>query len=115
MEVVLGDDNMVRMDWFISNFIGGVKLLVRPADGEAAVEILEQPIPQSIEVAGVGEYQQPRCPKCQSLDVTFQELDPTAYMSLAVGVPVPFHRRAWRCLSCRAEWEDEGNKDDGSE
>ena len=34
-------------------------------------------------------------------------VDPAAYLSLAL-VPMPFHRWAWRCHSCRAEWEDDG-------
>ena len=32
----LGDDNLVRLDWFISNFIGGIKLKVKAADVEDA-------------------------------------------------------------------------------
>ena len=45
IESFLADDNMVRMDWFISNLVGGIKLCVRPEDAEAALEMLEQPIP----------------------------------------------------------------------
>jgi hypothetical protein len=109
IEVVLCDDNMVRMDWFISNFVGGVKLLVRPADAAIAREILEQPIPQNIDVTGVGEHQQPHCPQCQSLDVTFRELNkPVAYVSAYFGVPISMTRQAWRCHACYAEWEDDG-------
>ena len=37
------DDNLVRMDWFYSNAIGGIRLQVDAADAEAAREILEQP------------------------------------------------------------------------
>jgi hypothetical protein len=107
IEAVLTDDNIVRLDWFWSNLMGGIKLNVDPQDAEVANSILDQPIPEGFDVAGVGEYQQPRCPRCQSLDVNFQELDPAAYLSLAI-VPMPFHRRAWRCHSCRAEWEDDG-------
>jgi hypothetical protein len=108
IEVELVDDNIVRLDWLWSNLMGGVKLLVKAEDADAAREILDQPIPEDLDVAGVGEYQQPRCPKCGSLDINFQELDPAAYLSLAVSVPIPFHRRAWRCHSCHAEWEDDG-------
>ncbi len=58
---------------------------------------------------GVGLYEQPRCPKCQSLDVNFQELDrPIAYMSAFLRVPMPVQRPAWRCHACDAEWEDDG-------
>jgi len=45
-------------------------------------------------VQGVGLYEQPRCPKCNSLDVNFQEVDQSD------------HRAALRCRACDAEWED---------
>ena len=108
IESCLVDDNIVRLDWFWSNLMGGVKLQVREEDGDDAAAILDQPIPEGFDVAGVGEYQQPRCPKCESLDVTFQELDrPVAYVSAYLNVPIPLRRRAWRCHGCRAEWEDD--------
>jgi hypothetical protein len=108
IDCALLDGNLVRLDWFISNLLGGVKLQVRPEDVSVAEEILSQPIPENFDVPGVGKYEQPRCPKCQSLDVNFQEVAPAAYLSAAVSVPFPFHRRAWRCHSCDAEWEDDG-------
>ena len=107
IECFLGDENLVRLDWFISNFIGGIKLNVRIADAENARKILDEPILEGLYVQGVGLYEQPRCPKCQSLDVNFRELDrPIAYMSAFLRVPIPVHRRAWRCHSCDAEWDD---------
>lgn len=109
IESCLVDDNMVRLDWFWSNLVGGIKLQVDSKDVEAANEILDQPIPDGFEVAGVGEYQQPHCPRCQSLDINFQEVAPAAYVSAYLRVPIPFHRRAWRCRSCDAEWEDDGD------
>jgi len=105
---VLVDDNIVRMDWLWSNSMGGVKLQVDAEDVAAAEDILTQPIPEHFEVAGIGEFEQPHCPKCGSLDINFQEPDPAAYLSIAVSVPIPFHRKAWRCHSCQAEWEDDG-------
>ena len=45
IECFFDDDNIVRMDWFISNAVGGIKLLVRPDDFAAANEILEQGVP----------------------------------------------------------------------
>jgi len=109
IEAVLTDDNVVRLDWFWSNLMGGIKLNVDPENAEVANSILDQPIPEGFDVAGVGEYQQPRCPKCQSFDVTFRELDrPVAYVSAYLNVPIPLQRPAWRCHECRAEWEDDG-------
>jgi hypothetical protein len=105
IECFLVDDNMIRLDWFISNLLGGIKLQVQP--GEAAMEILNQPIPEGFEVEGIGEYEQPRCPKCHSLDISFQELNkPFAYGSAYAGVPIPIERRGWKCHSCQHEWDD---------
>ena len=116
IECFLGDENLVRLDWFISNFIGGIKLNVRIADADNARRILDEPILEGLYVQGVGLYEQPRCPKCRSLDVNFRELDrPIAYMSAFLRVPMPIHRRAWRCHSCYAEWEDGAFDAGGSE
>lgn len=108
IECFLRDDNLVRLDWFISNFIGGIKLCVRPEDVENARQLLDEPILEGLYVQGVGLYEQPRCPKCGSLDVNFRELDrPIAYLSAFLRVPMPVQRKAWRCHDCSAEWEDE--------
>lgn len=107
IECFLTDDNMVRMDWFISNLLGGAKLLVNRGDGEAATAILDEPTPESLDVEGVGEYQQPRCPECQSLDVNFEQLNrKVAYTTAWLGIPVPLHTTAWTCRSCGHRWQD---------
>ena len=108
IECFLADENLVRLDWFISNFIGGVKLNVHVADEANARKLLDEPILEGLYVQGVGLYEQPRCPKCQSLDVNYQELDrPIAYMSAFLHVPIPVQRPAWNCHACGAEWEDD--------
>ncbi|MGA8237170.1 MAG: DUF2007 domain-containing protein, partial [Candidatus Sulfotelmatobacter sp.] len=110
IECFLADENLVRLDWFISNFIGGIKLNVRVQDVGNAQKLLDEPILEGLYVQGVGLYEQPRCPKCQSLDVNFQELDrPIAYMSAFLRVPMPVQRPAWHCQQCDAEWEDDGS------
>jgi hypothetical protein len=110
IECFLRDDNLVRLDWFISNFVGGVKLCVQPEDVLNAEKLLNEPILEGLYVQGVGLYEQPRCPNCQSLDVNFRELDrPIAYLSAFLKVPVPLQRKGWRCHDCDAEWEDEEN------
>ena len=109
IQCFLRDDNLVRLDWFISNFVGGVKLCVNPEDADTAQKLLEEPILEGMYVHGVGLYEQPRCPRCRSLDVNFQELDrPIAYLSAFLRVPMPIQRKGWRCHSCNAEWEDDG-------
>jgi hypothetical protein len=94
------------MDWFISNFLGGVKLQLKPEDAAVAAEILDQPIPEGLEVEGEEDYRQPRCPACQSLEVSFEELiKPVAYTSAYIGLPFPMHRSAWKCHACGHEWK----------
>jgi len=105
----LADDNMVRMDWFYSNLVGGVKLCVRPNDADVASDLLGQSMLQDFEVEGVGTYQQPACPQCQSLEVSYEALNkPVAYTSAWIGVPIPVPRRRWKCHSCGSEWQEQG-------
>jgi hypothetical protein len=108
IECHMADDNLVRLDWFISNFVGGIKLRVRPEDAERATQLLDEPMLEGMYVEGVGFYEQPRCPKCGSLDVSFQELNkPVAYGSAYFGLPIPLQRDSWKCASCSEEWEGE--------
>jgi ribosomal protein S27E len=83
IQAYLVDDNMVRMNWFISNILGGIKLKVRAEDAEAASKILNQSIPEMLDLEGLGNFEQPKCPQCQSLDVTYAE-----------------SMREWVCNSC---------------
>lgn len=49
IECFLADENMVRMDWFISNLLGGIKLMVQPADFSKASRILNEPVSGEVE------------------------------------------------------------------
>ncbi len=93
IQAYLVDDNMIRMDWFISNLLGGIKLKVRAEDAEAASEILNQPIPEMLDVEGVGNFEQPKCPRCQSLDVAYME-----------------YKQGWTCNACGNEWEEQATR-----
>jgi hypothetical protein len=105
IESFLVDDNMIRMDWFYSNLVGGIKLCVKQEDAEAALDLLEQAIPEEFEVDGIGPYEQPRCPKCQSLDIAFEDLNqPVAWVSAYVLAPIALHRKRWVCHSCGHRW-----------
>ena len=92
-----------------------MKLCVNPEDAETARQLLEEPILEAMYVHGVGLYEQPRCPKCQSLDVNFEELDrPIAYLTAFLRVPMPIQRKGWHCHSCNAKWEDDGVQEPSS-
>ncbi len=96
----LMDENMVRLDWFLSNLLGGAKLFVHQADSDAALEILNQEAPSSFDVDGVGNYERPQCPQCGSLDIGFEELNkPVSSLTAYAGLPLPIHRTRWICRS----------------
>lgn len=102
----LADENLVRIDWLWSNMLGGAKLFVREKDAEAAKKLLEQGPPEAFEVTGIGEYRQPRCPRCNSLDVSLDSLDRRiAHPGLLVGLPIPLTHRGGKCHACGNEWD----------
>jgi hypothetical protein len=108
IECFLADDEMVRMDWFISNVLEGIKLRVKPEDADVATEILEQPIPEQFDAGEEEDYKQPRCPKCDSVKVTFRGLNkPAAYASAWLNFPIPFRSKVWRCEACGSKWVEE--------
>jgi Putative prokaryotic signal transducing protein len=107
IQAYLVDDNMIRMDWFISNLLGGIKLKVNVEDAEAAAEILNQPIPEMLDVEGIGNVEQPKCPRCESLDIFYEELNkPLAYLTAYAGVPIPTYRHGWACHACGNAWQE---------
>src|SRR5579862_869465 len=102
LECLLMDETTIRMDWLWSNALGSIKLCVRPEDAEAAAQILRREIPEKFGVDGVGEFEQPRCPKCQSLDISYEDLNKRiAYAGmLLIGFPSPVKRCEWTCQTC---------------
>jgi hypothetical protein len=99
------------MDWFWSNFLGRIKLCVRKADADTASSFLDQNVPKKFDVEGVGEYQQPLCPKCQSLEVSFRGLNKAMdYTSALLGGPRLLHRSLWECDACGHQWPESTEK-----
>lgn len=106
IESFFADDNVIRMDWFYSNAVGGIKLFVRDEDAAEARELLEGQAPEKFEVEGVGEYEQPKCPNCGSLDVSFEELDrKIAHTGLLINLPIPAVKHGWSCHTCEHSWD----------
>jgi hypothetical protein len=102
------DENLVRMDWFYSNLVGGVRLQVDAADAAAAGEVLDQPVPEAIPFGEKEEFVQPRCARCGSIDISFLGSDRRAALTSVtlVGVPLPLGRESWECHACGARWQD---------
>lgn len=110
IQCVLADGNLVRMDWLLSNAIGGVRLQVDRRELEAARAILDEPIPAQLDSEDLGEpYSQPRCPRCCSLDVGFEKINRfwTYGLWLLLSFPIPIGKNNWKCYTCGIEWVEE--------
>jgi hypothetical protein len=112
IESFLMDEITVRMDWLWSNALGGIKFCVRAEDDEDAIQLLNQEIPERFIVDGVGDYEQPRCPQCQSLNISNEDLNkPVTYASILVlGFLIPVRRRRWKCNFCGHVWQPSSNE-----
>jgi hypothetical protein len=105
----LQDENFLRLDWGAAIALGGLRLQVRPDDVQAAEELLGQPIPESIEYESRAEYLQPHCPRCGSINITFEGSDRSAALvtTVMLAVPLPFGAESWRCDACGCRWADD--------
>jgi hypothetical protein len=105
----LKDENLVRLDWQMSNLVGGIRLQVGAADVEAAEAVLSQPVPDSIEIPDQPDFEQPRCPRCNSTDIAWERQGrKAALLSLYLfSLPSPRGPASWRCSNCGLHWADE--------
>ena len=109
IDAFLADENYIRMDWFMSNMIGNMRLQVREDDADSAQEILGQQVPEDFEIGADGEkFEQPRCPKCGSVDIEFEGVNRGLGLisAYAIGVPLPLRSDMWKCNHCGAEWRE---------
>jgi Putative prokaryotic signal transducing protein len=106
--VFLRDENLVRLDWQVSNFIGGIRLQVEDKDEAAAAELLRQSIPDVIPFDDEEDFLQPQCPKCGSTDITFEGSSRGAALASVTvfALPLPLGRETWLCNACEARWEE---------
>lgn len=111
---LLKDENTVRMDWTLSNFLGGLRLQVPEDDVPRAQELLGQPLPQSIEFADESSFDQPACPKCGSTNVELHGAPSAAKVIglFVFNVPIPSRsphpgEEVWHCLACGCNWIDD--------
>lgn len=106
----LKDENFVRLDWQMSNLIGGIRLQVSASDVETAEAVLSQPIPASIALPDQPDFDQPRCPRCNSIDIKWERNGRrgAALFSLYfLSLPLPRGPESWHCNSCGLRWVEE--------
>jgi hypothetical protein len=106
----LADENMVYLNWFMSNAIGGVRLQVSDTDAADAMTLLGEEIPAVFSAEDVGEeYWQPACPKCGSRDVGYESFNKAIALTFlsVVRLPVWIPKNSWKCEDCEQEWKAE--------
>jgi len=102
----LADENTVRMDWFYSNAIGGIKLWVIENDAQAATALLDAEVPPELKEEDVEAAKPFCCPRCQSADVLFLERENMGSSGTADADARPVIDR-WKCGACGHDWQDE--------
>lgn len=109
IEVVIADEHVISMDWFYSNAVGGVKLLVPPDRVAEARQLLTTE-------ATIGDHERADltqsgapaatdvCERCGGAD--FDSVLPGKHLAflswLTIGVPIGPVRRVRRCKRCGA-------------
>jgi hypothetical protein len=108
IDCVLADEHVVGVSWLWSSALGGVKVLVRAGDAEAAERELEptaRPASPSSDWISA-DLDAPRCPECGCLRIEASPVRrPIAVASwLLLGVPLLLRQRRARCLRCGARF-----------
>jgi hypothetical protein len=107
----LRDENLVRLDWQVSNFIGGIRLQVAASDFEAGQALLSQPVPNEFFIPDQDGFSQPRCPRCTSTDIMWERKGRKAALASLYLFSLPFTRgsESWHCSSCDLLWTDDNS------
>jgi XTP/dITP diphosphohydrolase len=98
--------------------IGGISLKVPPDQASDALELLQEPVPDALDVgAGEPAFLQPRCPNCGSLNVIHEGLNKLATFGtwLALSFPIRVKVDKWRCEDCGREWQTQPASETGGD
>lgn len=103
---VVSDEYLIRVDWLLSNAVGGVKLMVPVWEAERAKDIL-RPRPRLVAVAPP-ESEELICPRCHCDDVYYTRYSHRvgALFILLLGFLIPWRDRRWTCKQCGYAWKE---------
>jgi hypothetical protein len=105
LECFLADAATVRMDWFLSNALGGIKLCVRRDDAEAAVNLLKESRTQESYEEEDRKFEEPYCPQCQSKEVSLGDAEQgVSYGNAILESPMLAEHPGWKCRACGHTW-----------
>jgi len=114
IECILLDENLISVQPFYSNAIGGIKLQVHENDLEHAKEILAESQTPPLHIVHVSKNKPQRkpkgktihCPECNSTSVYYERLS-TGELALCIlflGIPLLFIKGIYHCFNCGNKW-----------
>ena len=102
------DENIVRMNWALSQAVGGVKVQVHHEDLEKAREILGEDFNESLAEACHKEFPgllADVCPQCGSSEISPKRYSKWSLIpSLYFLLPLFFPLKRWECRNCGRSW-----------
>jgi ribosomal protein S27AE len=116
VDCMLCDQELVRIDWSLSTAIGGIKLLVRSEDAEAAKELLAHDAvgDRDGDVLPLELLPSQWCPKCGSPRIaTFNAVRRAGLAAALLGFPVVLAVERLRCGECHHIWRSEDSASSG--
>jgi len=105
----LRDENTVRLDWQISNFIGGMRLQVPAPEVDNAREILAGLVLTDEPASDTGiALPDEHCPHCGSTDIERRQHYRGASFLTVLLYQLPLRKGppTWHCNTCSAGWPD---------
>lgn len=117
IECILLDENLISVQPFYSNAIGGIKLQVHENDSQRAKEILTESQTPPLHIVHVAQNKPHRktqgktihCPECNSTSVYYERLSTgeLALCILFIGIPLLFIKGKYHCYNCGNKWNAE--------
>jgi DNA-directed RNA polymerase subunit M/transcription elongation factor TFIIS len=105
IDASVADAEIIRMNWTLSNALGGVKVQVPETQAEEALRILAA-APGDESAEAQDETEVVTCPVCGSRNMRFfQDKRGSMLTWLLVGFPIIPSRSKWECADCGNKWE----------
>lgn len=106
----VADEHTINMDWLYSNAMGGVRLIVRREDADAARRILEADFSMGVDESFLANEKNrvdvAHCPSCGSDDVYpfTKGKRPAFLVFILLGFPLFFYQDGLKCKDCGTFW-----------
>ena len=108
IQAVVLDEHLVRLDWVLSQAIGGVKIQVPEANLEEARKVLEADCTQELLAIEGDQADAPPdalCPRCGSGLISSHPYSPWSIVpSIFFLLPLFFRWKKWVCGDCGNSW-----------